>query len=96
MFKKKKPVRLTGEPLRKLVAAVYDRDGHCCILCGAWVQEGEKPHHVIFKSHGGGDTLDNLVLLCYKCHQKVHGGKDSRRLKTEILEYMRRFYEILD
>ena len=29
-------------------------------------------HHVRFKSHGGQDTLDNLILLCPICHADIH------------------------
>jgi uncharacterized paraquat-inducible protein A len=29
-------------------------------------------HHVIAKSHGGSDNLDNLVLLHPNCHRQVH------------------------
>lgn len=30
------------------------------------------PHHVLRKSQGGPDTLDNLVLLCRAHHDHVH------------------------
>ena len=34
------------------------------------------PHHVRFRSHGGGDERANLVSLCENCHlELVHGGK---------------------
>jgi hypothetical protein len=33
------------------------------------------PHHVTFRSHGGGEARDNLVALCPVCHlELVHGG----------------------
>jgi 5-methylcytosine-specific restriction endonuclease McrA len=37
---------------------------------------------VKFASAGGTDTLDNLIALCRKCHDDIHGG----RLKVEIVE----------
>ena len=33
------------------------------------------PHHLVFRSHGGGDEPSNLVSLCDRCHLSlVHGG----------------------
>jgi hypothetical protein len=32
------------------------------------------PHHIIYKSRGGLDKLENLVLLCYFHHRLVHEG----------------------
>lgn len=88
MMQKKKQVRLTGQALRNLVALVYERDQHCCVNCKLWVEDGHKPHHVIYKSHGGNDTLDNLVLLCDKCHYQVHHGKDSSKVKDKVMRYL--------
>lgn len=42
---------------------------------------GLDPHHVIYVSAGGLDTLDNLITLCRKCHDDIHAG----RLKLEIV-----------
>lgn len=30
-------------------------------------------HHLIFKSHGGSDTLENVAFVRQECHDKVHG-----------------------
>ena len=32
------------------------------------------PHHILRKSQGGPDTVDNLVLLCRAHHDHVHGN----------------------
>lgn len=40
-----------------------------CAICG---HDGEEIHHIIPKSEGGNDTLNNLVLLCHSCHDKIH------------------------
>jgi len=33
------------------------------------------PHHIVFRSQGGGDHPSNLVALCDRCHLSlVHGG----------------------
>src|SRR3989475_10409859 len=31
-------------------------------------------HHIVYVMHGGGDELDNLVLLCTRHHRMVHEG----------------------
>ena len=42
-----------------------------CGGCGAdmWVSDG---HHIEPVSQGGRTDIDNLMLLCWICHQKVH------------------------
>src|SRR5229473_3734208 len=32
------------------------------------------PHHIIYRSRGGSEKLENLVLLCYFHHRQVHEG----------------------
>lgn len=88
MFLKKKQVRLVGESMRRLVNEVYERDQHKCVICQKWVEYGHKPHHVLYKSHGGGDTLDNMVLLCNDCHHEVHCGKKQMELKDKLERYL--------
>ena len=53
-----------------------------CIGCGAsadWCQA----HHIIPWQPGGPTDLDNLCLLCTRCHHKVHdNGWQIRRTPT--------------
>lgn len=88
MFPKKKQIRLKGKALADLVRKVFERDNHCCVVCGRWVEDGVKPHHACYKSRGGGDTIDNLVVLCNDCHFAVHHGKNSSEVKDKISEYL--------
>lgn len=88
MIPKHKQVRLKGKAMQELVKAVYERDNHRCVNCGKWVEDGVKPHHVCYKSHGGSDTLDNMVLLCPSCHYAVHHGKNSAEVKDKIRRYL--------
>jgi len=47
--------------------------GICPICHGKITEEtGWARHHITWRSHGGGDTLDNLALLHPNCHMQVH------------------------
>ena len=51
-------------------AALVRRD-RSCVGCGAsasWCQA----HHIVFWRDGGRTDINNLVLLCSRCHHKVH------------------------
>jgi hypothetical protein len=54
--------------------ALRARDGHCrwpgCDRPGSW----SDAHHLFHWIKGGHTKLDNLVLLCYHHHRKVHEG----------------------
>jgi hypothetical protein len=64
------PTRL-DENLR---IACLMRDGYTCQHCS---ERGVRleAHHIVERSHGGKDTLDNLLTLCDQCHHLLHQGK---------------------
>lgn len=70
---KPKRIRLKGKALHDLYNAVWVRDKGLC-NCGKWVEQGTPPHHVIPRSKGGADTMDNLVTICNECHYRIHHG----------------------
>jgi 5-methylcytosine-specific restriction endonuclease McrA len=53
--------------------AMYKRDGWHCRHCNSSFML--TPHHIIHRSQGGQDDLDNLVTLCVICHNAHHDGK---------------------
>lgn len=53
-------------------AALIARD-HGCIHCGRIPQYCEA-HHIVHWKNGGLTDLDNLVLLCSRCHHDLHFG----------------------
>lgn len=66
---------------RQLRRAVFDRDKGRCRAFGLPLYfEHADPaqvghcHHVIYRSAGGNDSLDNLIYLSWKAHQAVHDG----------------------
>ncbi len=62
--------------------ALNARDGHCrwpgCERPASWCDG----HHIVYRMQGGGDDLDNLVLLCHRHHRMVHEG-GWQLIKTE-------------
>ncbi|HEX6275559.1 MAG TPA: HNH endonuclease, partial [Polyangiaceae bacterium] len=54
---------------------VYRRDAFRCSspVCR---RRDVTPHHLVFRSHGGGDEDDNVASLCSWCH--LHGVHEGR------------------
>ena len=56
-------------------ADVYLRDRWRCAspVCRS---RNVTPHHIRFRSHGGGEERTNLISLCERCHlELMHGRK---------------------
>lgn len=61
---------------------VYARDRNTCRLCG-WNLQRARPgdprilelHHVTEHAEGGHNVAKNLVVLCSRCHDDVHAGR---------------------
>ena len=70
--KPEKPIRLKGKALQYLYNAIWIRDNGLCQVCFIAVCQGTPPHHKRFKSKGGSDTMENLITICPKCHNKIH------------------------
>ncbi|HEU5073195.1 MAG TPA: HNH endonuclease [Polyangiaceae bacterium] len=54
---------------------IYQRDAYTCTspVCE---RHDVTPHHLRFRSRGGGDEPENLTSLCVWCHlEGVHGGR---------------------
>ena len=54
--------------------AVLSRDKYTCQICKE-KQKKLEVHHILPKSQGGSNRMDNLVTLCNECHHKVHNGE---------------------
>jgi 5-methylcytosine-specific restriction endonuclease McrA len=72
-------LRLSRYKWKKRVEQVMERDGHKCRMCGR--SEGlADVHHIIKRSQGGGDDMDNLITLCRNCHNKQHAQVQFNKL----------------
>lgn len=63
---------------------VRERDLWRCRACG----KGDllEAHHITYRSHGGTDTLDNLITLCKQCHMDAHAGHVSKEELHELAD----------
>ena len=52
-----------------------DKHGaHWCEGCGAFLTiDAAHCHHRVHRSQGGTNDINNLDLLCQKCHARMHG-----------------------
>lgn len=69
--------RATGGQWTALIAR--DRG---CIRCGRTPRFCEA-HHVHHWRHGGTTDVDNMVLLCSRCHHDLHHGRYSITMNTD-------------
>ena len=65
---------------RETLEALWRRADGVCEECHHPPRDfrGLEPHHIIFKSHGGTDDLENLLALDGKCHAAKHGIKEAQ------------------
>lgn len=54
---------------------VLRRDFYTCQCCGNADPDQLTLHHILYRSHGGRHTAENLVTLCSWCHRDVHDGR---------------------
>lgn len=78
------PFRLSPEGYRQLCQLVDERDRGCAI-CG---RPDVQHHHIIFRSAGGEDRLENLIALCPEHHRYCAHGEDEAAWAGDFLEEM--------
>ena len=71
---------------------LLERENRCCIYCGIHASKAKMEiEHVIPRSRGGADSLNNLVLSCHACNQ-AKGNQDVQtylRGKPSVLRRVR-------
>lgn len=64
------------------------RTGRMCCICKS--HHSVQVHHIVPKSDGGGDEIDNAIPLCPSCHDRVHnsvGGMTRKYTADELREH---------
>jgi len=47
------------------------------ILCeGCGTKRAQDVHHLVTRSHGGKDEIENLIGVCRDCHSKAHNDRE--------------------
>ena len=56
------------------------------ILCEVCGKVAVDIHHIVFRSQGGTDDIDNLIGVCRTCHDKAHNERISKEFLKEIVK----------
>lgn len=63
--------------------AVLNRDNYTCQCCKT--KKGTlHVHHIIYRSNGGSDKMDNLITLCEACHDKLHHTDELKDFEARL------------
>ena len=54
---------------------VFARDNYTCQVCGKSKGKILQTHHIIYRSNGGTDRVDNLITVCTDCHTSANHKK---------------------
>lgn len=69
---------------KRRVVQVWERDKATCQICSTPYEHPKMAfeiHHIVpFHSKKHRTSLNNLVLLCYKCHKWVHSKKNVEKV----------------
>ena len=72
--------------------AVWERDNHCCIVCGKHYTAMPSCHY-ISRSKSGLGIEQNIVTLCNRCHYDYDQTTQRPVFKQIIREYLQSKYE---
>lgn len=78
---------------KRVKNAVWERDNHCCIICGN--PQAMPNAHYIRRSQGGCGIEENVVTLCLKCHHDFDNGSphDQVRIGKLVEAYLSNHYK---
>jgi len=67
------------------VKSLWKRQEGECPICRESIRVGDEfnIHHIIRRTNGGGETLDNLQLLHANCHRQIHANEGKKREQSD-------------
>lgn len=81
-------------------AFVLERNGYTCQSCGLGASDPDPFHtnrkvrltmgHVIDKSKGGNDTVNNLKAICTNCNEGLQNSSPPKPQRIELMKQARR------
>ncbi|MGD2250856.1 MAG: HNH endonuclease [Candidatus Methanofastidiosia archaeon] len=71
----------------------------CCCLCHKYCGTKIEIHHIIPRSKGGQDTLENAIALCFDCHAEVESyntkhPKGRRFSPSELMRHKEQWLKL--
>lgn len=69
---------------------VWERDGHCCVLCGSPYAAPEA--HFISRAQGGLGVEENIVTLCRSCHGRYDNSTERTYIRPRLAGYLKEKY----
>ena len=85
--KNNKVRQATSIPL-KVKKVVWERDNHCCIFCGKYVDMFFANSHYIKRSHNGMGIPENIMTNCQSCHDLFEESKYREQMKEFAKKYL--------
>lgn len=75
---------------KKVKDIVWERDNHQCIICGS--PQAMPNSHFIRRSQGGLGIEENIVTMCFRCHNMYDQGSDRRAIEAYTENYLKSKY----
>ena len=75
----------------RVKVAVWERDKQSCILCGR--RDALPSCHYIPRSQNGLGVEQNIITLCWNCHQRYDNSTERAKIKEYIKQYLQRHYK---
>ena len=75
---------------------VWERDNHCCVVCGKPVPIKYANAHYIPRSKGGLGIKENVATACFECHFREHNAPDGQKVHENIGKHLHKCYPDMD
>ena len=85
--------------LREQIIALDDfqcRNPKCLSVGDSFTKRQLSVHHIIYKSHQGPDTPENMITLCRRCDYAVHNGHGRGDARLTGRQYMLKILDALE
>lgn len=63
---------------------VFARDNYTCQVCGKAKDKILQTHHIVYRSNGGTNRVDNLITVCTDCHTSANHKKGGILYKWQM------------